>query len=242
MAATARYRVIHETRYSYSSVVTGAHQLAHLAPRATEWQRVLAHPLDIDPQPAERGTGRDFFGNEIVRLAVDLPHEILTARAESAVEVDAHAPDPAADSPPWESALSTLGVWGPGVDLDVEQYRVGSPAVPLLAAAREYARPSFAPARPWVEAVLEFTRRISKDFTYDPEATTVSTGIDEVLQQRRGVCQDFTHLMLSCLRPLGLSARYVSGYVLNRPRPGAPRMAGADASHAWVTSHCPMLG
>ena len=242
METTACYRVVHDTRYSYSSAVTSAQQLAHLAPRATRWQRVVSHRLDTDPQPTEHIQGRDYFGNEIVCLSVDLPHDTLTVRAESIVEVDSHAPRSTADSPPWESALAKPGTWGPGVDLEVEEYRVTSPAVPLLAATREYAEPSFAPGRPWIEAVLELTRRIGADFVYDPEATTVSTGIDEVLQHRRGVCQDFAHLMLSCLRSLGLPGRYVSGYVLNRPRPGALCMAGADASHAWIASYCPSVG
>jgi len=242
METTARYRVVHDTRYSYSSAVTNAQQLAHLAPRATPWQRVLSHRLDTDPQPTERLQGRDYFGNEVVHLSVDLPHDTLTVRAESTVEVDSHVPSRTADSPPWESALAKSGTWGPGVELEVEEYRVESPAVRLLAATREYAEPSFAPGRPWIEAVLELTQRIGLEFVYDAEATTVSTGIEEVLQHRHGVCQDFAHLMLSCLRSLGLPGRYVSGYVLNRPRPGVLRMAGADASHAWIASYCPLVG
>jgi transglutaminase-like putative cysteine protease len=242
MPPSARYRVVHETRYRYSSLVTSAHQLAHLVPRTTAWQRVLAHRLDIEPPPAERVPGRDYFGNETVRVAVDIPHEALLARAESTVEVDPHAPDRRGPSPPWEAALQAPDASGPRSDLELEQYRTASPAVPLLAQSHDYAAPSFARNRPWLDAVLELAMRIRADFAYDPEATTVTTRVEEVLEHRRGVCQDFAHLMLSCLRSLGLPARYVSGYVLNRPRPGAPRLAGADASHAWVASHCPPLG
>jgi len=238
----ARYRVIHETRYSYSTSVTSARQLAHLSPRVTSWQHVLSHRLEIEPQPSEIETDRDFFGNEIVRLSIDRAHDTLAARAESIVEVEEHAPANDTSSPPWEAALGAPGVWGPGVELDVEQYRVASPAVPLLAASREYARTSLRAGRPWLEAILDLTRRIKADFSYDTKATTVATRVAEVLEHRSGVCQDFAHLMLSCLRSNGLPARYVSGYVLNVAQPERQRTTGADASHAWVAAYCPALG
>lgn len=242
MDGHARYRVTHETTYAYSGKVTSAHQLAHLKPRYTPWQKVEFHTIDIEPKPTEGATGTDYFGNGVVRFMIDVPHEFLRVVAGSVVEIGSHAPDAAAASPAWEEALATPGVWGPNVDLDVEQYRVGSPMVPLLAESVAYARPSFAPGRPWLEAMLDLTRRIHAEFLYDPEATTVTTQVREVLEHRRGVCQDFAHLMLSCLRSLGLPARYVSGYVLNRAAPGKKALSGADASHAWVAGHCPHLG
>jgi len=162
--------------------------------------------------------------------------------ARSVVELGSHAPDVAAGSPAWEQALAAPGVWGPDADLDVEQYRVASPMVPLLEESIDYARASFAPGRPWLEALLDLTCRIRAEFRYDPKATTLTTQVREVLEHRRGVCQDFAHLMLSCLRSLGLPARYVSGYVLNHVPPGTERLSGADASHAWVAAHCPRLG
>jgi transglutaminase-like putative cysteine protease len=134
------------------------------------------------------------------------------------------------------------GAWRPGLDLDLEQFRVPSPAVPLLASARAYAAPSFPPGRPWLDAMLDLTKRIRKEFVYDPEATTIGTSVAEVLETRRGVCQDYAHLMLSALRGMGIAARYVSGYVLNRPRVDGTRLTGADASHAWVAAHCPGFG
>jgi transglutaminase-like putative cysteine protease len=240
--ALARYRVTHETRYTYSGKVASAHQLAHLKPRNTSWQRVVHHAIDIDPKPAEYAEGVDYFGNGVGRFMIDAPHEILSVVAESVVEIDAHAPDAAAASPAWEEALAVPGVWSPDVDLDVEQYRVASPRVPLLEESSAYARASFAPGRPWLEAMLDLTRRIHAEFAYDPKATTVTTQVQEVLEHRRGVCQDFAHLMLSCLRSLGLSARYVSGYVLNVIPPGKKRLSGADASHAWIATHCPHFG
>ena len=242
MGRHARYQVTHETRYTYSGKVTSAHQLAHLEPRNTPWQRVEAHTIDIEPKPAERADGVDYFGNGVLRFMIDAPHQVLKVVAESVVEIDSNAPDLAADSPAWEDALASPGVWEPNVDLDVEQYRVASPMVPLLEESIAYARASFAPGRPWLEAMLDLTRRIQAEFRYDPKATTVTTQVREVLEHRRGVCQDFAHLMLSCLRSLGLPARYVSGYVLNHVPPGQKRLSGADASHAWVAAHCPQLG
>ena len=237
----ARYRVTHETCYDYSDKVTSAHQLTHLRPRDTPWQRVSTHTIAIEPVPAERAEGTDYFGNNITSMVIDAPHERLRVVADSVVEIDTHAPVAALVSPAWEEALGSGG-WTADMDLDVEQFRVASPMVPLLNESKAYAAPSFSPGRPWLEAMLDLTRRIQADFAYDPKATTVTTEVREVLEHRRGVCQDFAHLMLSCLRSLGLPARYVSGYVLNQVPPGEKRLSGADASHAWVAGHCPQLG
>jgi transglutaminase-like putative cysteine protease len=242
MGGQARYRVSHETLYDYSVKATSAHQLAHLKPRNTPWQRVYDHRLDIEPNPSERAESTDYFGNGVVRFMIDAPHEQLRVTAESLVEIDSHAPDVAAASPPWEAALAKPGVWDPQGDIDLEQYRLASPMVPVLPESAAYARASFTPGRPWLDAALELTRRIHAEFRYDPKATTVTTQVREVLEHKRGVCQDFAHLMLSCLRSLGLPARYVSGYVLNYVPEGKERLSGADASHAWVAAHCPDLG
>ena len=220
MGGHARYHVTHVTRYAYPSNVASAHQLAHLKPRSTHWQRVKSHTIEIEPNPTERAEGVDYFGNGIVRFMIDTPHKILDVVAESVVELDSNAPDAAAASPAWEQALALPGAWGPNVDLDVEQYRAASPMVPILEESIAYARASFPSGRPWLAAMLDLTHRIHAEFRYDPKATTLTTQVREVLEHRRGVCQDFAHLMLSCLRSLGLPARYVSGYVLNRVAPG----------------------
>jgi transglutaminase-like putative cysteine protease len=238
---SVRYRVLHETIYEYTSAIGSSRQIAHLAPRGTPWQKVLSHQLEVTPTPAEKADGVDYFGNPYAWLVVDEPHDELIVRADSEVLVVPHAPALNSESPPWESALAEPGVWT-GLNLDVEQYRVASPAVPLLPATRDYAATSFTPERPWLAAMLEFTQRIRGEFEYDTKVTTVSTSVAEVLQLKRGVCQDFAHLMLSALRSLGLPARYVSGYVLNRRKDGKDSNAGADASHAWVASFCPAHG
>jgi transglutaminase-like putative cysteine protease len=240
--APIRYRVVHETVYEYSSLVSSSRQIAHLTPRTTPWQQVAAHQLMVEPQVTERSEGTDYFGNRVTSFFIEEPHAGLTVRAESEVVVASHAPAQDAASPPWEEAVVARGAWRPQLDMDLEQYRVPSPGVPLLAGARAYAAVSFTPRRPWLAAMLEFTRRINQDFAYDPEATTITTGVAEVLESRRGVCQDYAHLMLSALRGMGFAARYVSGYVLNQPSADGTRLAGADASHAWVAAHCPELG
>jgi transglutaminase-like putative cysteine protease len=237
-----RYRVVHETSYQYSSQVTSSRQIAHLTPREAAWQKVVSHLLVVNPAPIECTESVDYFGNRMVSLFVDEPHQELIVRSESEVIVSRYAPLSGAASPAWEESRAVKGEWGPGTDLEVESYRVPSPAVPLLAAARVYAASSFTPGRPWLAALLDLTQRIRKEFVYDPKATTITTSVEEVLELKRGVCQDFAHLMLSCLRTLGISARYVSGYVLNRSHSDGTRLTGADASHAWVSAHCPGLG
>jgi transglutaminase-like putative cysteine protease len=241
MGDPVTYRVVHTTRYVYSNAVTNARQLAHLKPRTTPWQTVRAHRIEVDPVPSEASEGNDYFGNGVMHFAVETPHDELTVRAESVVEVQSHAPDTDA-GPAWESALAAPGVWERGSELDVVQFRLASPMVPVLPESTEYARASFPAGRALPAALLDLTRRIQDEFVYDPRATTITTPVREVLAHRRGVCQDFAHLMISCLRSLGLAARYVSGYILTYPPPGRPRLAGADASHAWVEAHCPGVG
>jgi len=242
MPATVRYRVTHETRYAYSSTVTSSRQLAHLQPRVTQWQEVHSHCITVSPEPVERGMGQDYFGNPILRFAVYEPHDELTVRAESEVGVRDYFNPADAVEVPWESALASASTPDGGVDLDIEQYRVGSSLAPVLAQAADYAAESFRTERSWLAAMLDLTQRIHDDFAYDPKSTTVSTRVADVLEHRRGVCQDFAHLMLSCLRSVGLPARYVSGYVLTRASAGRAQLVGADASHAWVASRCPAHG
>lgn len=242
MATRIRYRVTHETRYSYTSTVTSSRQLVHLQPRVTPWQEVHRHRIAVTPDPVERADGEDYFGNPLLRFAVYEPHDELLVRAESEVTVHDYFDPANATEVPWERALAAPTVPGGPVDLDIEQYRVGSGMAPVLAEAAAYARKCFEPRRSWLAALLELTQRIHDDFAYDPKATTVTTRVAEVLEHRRGVCQDFAHLMISCLRSLGLTARYVSGYVLTRGPAGKSRLVGADASHAWVASFCPEHG
>lgn len=229
-----RYHVLHETRYRYDSPVALSQQLLHLSPRPLPFQQCTAHRIVVDPVPAETLAREDYFGNPVTQITLATSHQSLTVRAESEVAVTARAA-PAA-TPAWEAVRD--GLRASGALLDPLQFAFESPHVECFRDLAAYALPSFTPGRPLLEAALDLNRRIHAEFKFDARATSVSTPLREVLQKKRGVCQDFAHLMAGCLRTLGLSARYVSGYILTRPPPGRPRLVGADASHAWVGLWC----
>ena len=243
MSEPRRYRVLHTTGYRYSAPVALSRQLLHLTPREFNWQRVLEHELSIAPEPDETSSSRDYFGNSITHIVLSSAHRSLSLAARSIVEVmprDAAAE--VAGSPPWEEAAALLrGVAG-GANLEPARFMFDSPHIESSAELLRYASPSFTPRRPLLDAVLDLNHRIHEDFEFDPIATVISTPLSEVLEQRRGVCQDFAHLMIGCLRTLGLSARYVSGYLLTMPPPGHARLIGADASHAWISVYSQNAG
>ncbi len=237
-----RYHVLHETRYSYAHPVSLSRQLLHLAPRETPRQIAVSHRIDIAPVPAERATRHDYFGNRIEHFAVSAAHDELIVIAESTVDVIRRGDAGRAGSPAWELVRERLHQVGPAPLLEPSQYLYASPHIEPLAALARYARVDFRRDRPLLEAAFALMQRIHLDFEFDPKATTVSTPLETLLQERRGVCQDFAHFMIGCLRALGLPARYVSGYLLTQPPPGQPRLIGADASHAWVSVYCPGNG
>jgi len=222
-----RYRVEHETRYAYRVPVSQSWQLAHLTPRELPWQRVVAHELRIEPATDERHDDRDAFGNGVTHFAVHGPHPLLRVSMSAQVEIG-ERPDPAEAEPiAWEEVREALRHDG---------------AQDGLAPARLSEPSALVPWCDWLEAVVHLRRRIHADFEFEPGATTVSTQVDEVLELRSGVCQDFAHLMLACLRGHGLPARYVSGYLRTDPPPGRARLLGVDASHAWVGAYSPRHG
>jgi transglutaminase-like putative cysteine protease len=229
--------VVHETTYDYAPPVKTAHHVAHLRPSDRDGQRVLRHALAIDPQPEGRRESIDVFGNRRCFFALQGTHERLRVVADSVVATVA-APTPA-DSLPWEEARERLR-YHRGAQYDAAAgFLFPSPYVPRHADLAAYARPSFPAGRPLLEAARELTARIHADFEYVSQATDASTPAMEALALRKGVCQDFAHVMLGCLRSLGLPARYVSGYLLTEPTPGQPRLVGSDASHAWVSVYLP---
>ena len=241
MAEPQRYTVEHETRYAYTAPVSQSWQLARLTPRALPWQRVVAHSLRIEPGVDERRDEVDSFGNTVTHFGLHGAHRVLSVRMSCLVEIGERAPV-LADRTPWEAVRESIRRNPQQGDLVPASMCEATPLVPYSEAALIYALPSFAHGRPWFAAVTELMHRIHADFEFEPGATTVSTSVDEVLYQRRGVCQDFAHLMLACLRGVGLPARYVSGYLLTDPPPGQPRLMGADASHAWVAAYAPAHG
>lgn len=237
------YDVVHETRHQYQRTVTLSQQLLHMSPRSFEFQDVLAHQIDIDPAPQDWSVSNDYFGNLMRGMTLSTPHRALLVRATSTVALHTR-PDEygISGSMPWEAMRDSLLVSEGAPSLDPFQYLYESPHVSRSAGLAAYAALSFTPGRPLLEAAFDLTERIYRDFEFDSEATTISTPLDEVLAGRRGVCQDFAHLMIGCLRTLGLACRYVSGYILTMPPPGKPRLVGADASHAWVSVYCTGYG
>lgn len=237
---TRRYQVVHETEYRYDWPAGGAWQLAHLKPRQTPRQTVISHHLEIEPLPSEWGAGVDYFGNPVQRFAVPVNHDRLAVRSVAEVEVgDAVTPG---TRQPWDGLIGSLAGADPALRFEVVPFVLASPFVPLLDAAEAIARGCFTPGADARRALETLAARIRDEFVFDPDATHVGTPLAEVLQTRRGVCQDFAHLMISGLRAIGMPARYVSGYLLTEPPPGQPRLQGADASHAWVSAWCGEAG
>lgn len=230
-----RYKVTHTTTYSYSDSVPVCHNEVHLTPRDLSYQTCAYNRLLIKPVPATLDRRVDYFGNHAMFFAVQESHAKLTVTAVSKVHVATLAPPEPRETPSWEAVRDQLHAPNTTRCLEACQFCYDSPHVKESAELADYASLSFTAGRPILEAALDLTERIHKEFAYDPPATTVSTPLENVLRWRRGVCQDFAHLGIGCLRSLGLSARYVSGYLLTTPPPGQPRLVGADASHAWLS-------
>ena len=237
-----RYRVTHETLYTYADPVQLSHNLAHLQPLDDARQTVESFSLDVDPEPAVLAERVDCWGNASHFLLIQESHRQLRVVARS--EVDVHPvplPEPETTAT-WESVAASMRSRPQGPFAMASQFRHPSPFVPLLAAAREYALVSFVPGRPLGEAAFDLMHRVHREFRYDPDATSVATPLAEIFRGRHGVCQDFAHAMIASLRSMGLAARYVSGYLETRPPPGKARLVGADASHAWLQFWCPDHG
>jgi len=239
MTAPVRLQVEHETRYHYSAPVELAHHVAFLRPLEDARQQVEAFELSVEPQPSHQASGDDVFGNRRIFFSATSAHQSLRVLATSRVRVSPRpAFDPAA-TPPWEALAGRLRYHGGAPFEPAAEFCAPSPYVPRLAALRDYARPSFTAGTPVAVGALELMHRIHREFRYETASTAIDTPLQQVLAERRGVCQDFAHLMIGALRSLGLSARYVSGYLLTTPPEGQAPLQGADASHAWVSVHCP---
>ncbi|BCI81790.1 hypothetical protein MTY66_34150 [Mycolicibacterium sp. TY66] len=231
------YQITHRTQYRYSDVVTSSYGRGFLTPRDSGQQRCQSYRLNIDPEPADRSTSRDAYGNISSYFHVTQPHHELVVTGRSIVEVD---PPPAE----WYAAGAALAPWeqsrpaGPDGALATEFVLDLQPAE-ITDEVRDYAAPSFVPGRPLIEVLRDLNSRIFADFTYRSGSTTVSTRVAEVLAAREGVCQDFARLAIACLRANGLAASYVSGYLATDPPPGKERMVGIDATHAWASVWTP---
>jgi transglutaminase-like putative cysteine protease len=237
---STRYQVVHRTEYEYESVVNPSYSQLHLLPRDVPGQRCISSEVVVTPRPEDYREHIDFLGNRVGYVAIHKPHKKLTVTATSVVEVQDRVGGLSLfGRRPWEQVRAELRASDP---LWAAHYSLDSPLVEACDAAREYAAPSFTPGRDVVEAVTDLCSRIHRDFEFDAEATTVATPLGEVLEERKGVCQDFAHVGIACLRSYGLPARYVSGYLETDPPPGKPKLVGADVSHAWFSVLLPEAG
>jgi transglutaminase-like putative cysteine protease len=242
-AVCARYHVVHETRVAYRSLVTLSQQYLHMTPRSFPYQQIDSHEVWLNPIENDGTDGIDYFGNKTRQMTITAPHKTLLVHAESTVALTPRN-DLAAikETSSWESLRDRLTQGMDTAMVDAYRYMYASPHVICSPELEQFARISYTPGRPQLDAALDLTQRIFDEFEFDDTATEISTPLVDVLKGRRGVCQDFAQLMIGCLRSLGLPARYVSGYILTHPPAGQPRLIGADASHAWASVFCPGLG
>ena len=238
------YKIIHKTEYSYMHPVNLCYNEARLIPRTFAYQRCSDSEFVVEPEPWECQEREDFFGNTVYYFTIQQPHNQLTVTVTSRVEVEGRQQElDFGGYLAWETVRQQLRTDSDAEILEVRQYVLNSPMIPTIPELHVYAEKSFTDGRPLLEAVKDLSTRLYTDFTYDPNFTTVATPLNDVIKHRRGVCQDFAHLGIGCLRALGLAARYVSGYIETDPPPDqAPLLVGADASHAWFSVYLPQLG
>ena len=237
------YKVTHTTRYTYFEPVSLCHNIARLIPRSTDKQLCKKAVLEIHPAPDIMNEYEDFFGNKVTYFAIQQEHKFLTVTVSSEIvrtntgtlEFDLY------ENTPWEEVKEQLHTPRPG-DTDILQYILATPMTPLSPEITDYARQSFIPGRPLFGAARDLMQRIHIDFEFEPGFTTVTTPLSVVMAERKGVCQDFAHLAIACIRSMGLAARYVSGYIETLPPEGTEKLAGVDASHAWFSLFIPGNG
>ena len=240
-----RYRVRHQTSYQYGGDVAHSHQLLHLAPRDSATQICRSRAITLTPEASTRREDVDAFGNFVTRLEFDLPHDHLDVLAEVEVEVSAPKDAAAADSAPWEEVRDALVFSGrpmSAAQLDACRFRMESSYVRMKQVFGDYGADCFPPRCPLLRGALSLMHKIHREFSYAPGSTNIRTSAIEAFAARSGVCQDFAHIMLACLRARGLAARYVSGYLRTAAPGSAAALLGADASHAWVSAYCPPFG
>lgn len=232
------YDIRHVTTYTYGSPVPFARCVLRIFPREERGQRLISASLNLNPEPTEKRDGVCFFGNRTATITIEAPHRALTVTVRSRVEVirpDANGFDL---SIPWETARAEAFDLASIERSSAVNFIYESRLITFAPEVVSYAAQSFPPGRSILDGARELMGRIKRDFTYDPKATVVSTPLEEAFRSRRGVCQDFAHIMIAGLRGLGLPAAYVSGYLRTIPPPGKKRLEGADATHAWVSIWC----
>lgn len=232
-------QVIHETRYDYAPPVEVAQHMAYLQPRNSASQQLLRHTLQVEPRPAQETSALDVYGNRRTFISLQNPHAELRVVATSTV-LTKHRAMPVSVVA-WEQVRERFRYRADAVYDPAAEFVFASQHVPRHPEFAAYARPSFAAGASLFEGASDLMHRIHRDFTYESQSTQINTPALEALAQRKGVCQDFAHIMLACLRSIGLAAQYASGYLLTEPAPGTKRLVGSDASHAWVSVLLPDL-
>ncbi len=241
-AGHMKFEVSHRTTYSYRAPVVQSYHLMHLKPRQTPGQTVVHHSLLIEPAPASNTETIDYFGNLATLLRIEDEHTEFIVHARSTLDVPQPSPPDLTRGTSWENVAEKAQHANGLLDVGVLQFTSQSRHTPVSQELQNFARASFPARRPVLVGTMDLTRRIFKDFAFDPKATDISTPISRVLEIKRGVCQDFAHLAIASLRSLGIPARYVSGYLMTRPPPGKAKLKGADASHAWLSVWSPESG
>ncbi len=236
------YKIVHRSTYKYKYPVSGGNHVACLKPRSSPQQQLTRNELLIQPAPATCTERVDYFGNRLCFFTVQEPHKELVVEARSEVIITKDRKQQPLEAPSWEEVAQSLPTDRSEAGLDAYQFIFESPRIRIRPEFASYALQSFIPRRPMPEALLDLTARIHADFRFDSKVTNVRTPPEEAFRKRRGVCQDFAHVQIACLRSLNLAARYVSGYLRTYQPAGKPRLVGADASHAWVSAYCPGIG
>lgn len=235
------YQISHKTRYTYEHPVSTSYQLLHLTPRQFAKQTVISAHIEVEPVPVSLQQREDYFGNTVTDIVIRDRHDILSISSQARVDVRVEEEILLDLSPPWEQVAEMTRLTSSQDAWDAGRFCYPSPQI-SLAESRSYIEPLMLPGKPYLRLAMELTECIHKDFFYQGEVTDVYTPVPEVLKARTGVCQDFAHVGIACLRAYGLPARYVSGYLLTQPASGQQRLTGADASHAWFSSWCPEFG
>ncbi len=238
-----RFAVVHETTYRYASRVSSSYGQLCMLPREFADQRCLSATVAVDPVPSDMRERVDFFGNRVSYFTVEQPHDVLRITARSEVDVSDEANLLAqADQTPLAAAVTALDELEGEARITAAQYVTSSPRISLEQQVRDYAKPSFSAGRPVVECLHDLVGRIHRDFRFNPGVTTVTSTVADLFAHGAGVCQDFAHLAVACIRAQGLPACYVSGYLETNPPVGRPKVVGADVSHAWASALIPTVG
>ncbi|MDT8447633.1 MAG: transglutaminase family protein [bacterium] len=237
------YEITHRTEYEYAEPVSQSYNEARLCPRSFSHQICQKSEISVSPRAQDYSERRDIFGNKVSFFTLQEPHQKMMVTMSSLVTVETlDAPVSGDHLAPWEEAVAILAKPTTAKLIDAKGFTFASPQLPQIPEVHEYALPSFWPGRILMDAVVDLMGRIYRDFAYVSGSTTISTPLTQVLAKRQGVCQDFAHLAIACVRSMGLAARYVSGYLETQPPVGKPKLVGVDASHAWFSVYVPHEG